>query len=133
MEAGGSMSRSTDEWIGKTDDTPVPLRVRNRQYLRDKAICQCGCTMKIKVFDKWEIDHRSAIINGGENRESNLQTLLSAHHKVKTAKDVAEKSKVARVRAKHIGIKSTRKKLVSRGFAKAEPQRSASRPLEKIT
>ena len=102
------MSRMTSEWIGKTDDTPIPPRVRIRQFERDGGICQCGCTMKIRTGDKWETDHRIAIINGGANAEHNLQTLLSAHHKAKTRKDVAEKSTMARKRGRAIGVKKPR-------------------------
>lgn len=54
--------------------------------------------------DAWECDHVLALVNGGENRESNLAPALSAAHKAKTAADVAQKSKDRRVRAKHIGL-----------------------------
>jgi 5-methylcytosine-specific restriction protein A len=97
--------RARDEWIGKTPDTPVPLRVRVRQFERDGGICQCGCDWPIFAGDKWETDHKVAIINGGENRESNLRTLLKSHHKTKTAADVAEKAKVYRKRLNHLGLK----------------------------
>ena len=39
-----------------------------------------------------------------ENRESNLPPILREKHKGKTARDVDEKAKVARVRAKHLGL-----------------------------
>lgn len=99
------MTRSTNEWIGRTPDTPAPPRVRLRVFERNGGICQCGCEMVIFAGDKWETDHTVAIINGGENRESNLRTLLVAHHKAKTAADVAEKAKIFRKRASHLGIK----------------------------
>lgn len=101
------MSRSTPEWIGKTDDTPVPPRVRLRVFDRDGGRCQCGCWCKIYPGDKWETDHTKAIKNGGENRESNLRTLLFAHHKQKTKADLAEKSKVYRMKVKDLGIRKT--------------------------
>ena len=67
------------------------------------------------------------LIAGGENRESNLRTLLAAHHKTKTAADVAE-----RKRLNHLGLKRRKgPKIQSRGFDKTEPQRAASRPIEK--
>ena len=99
------MSRDVPEWRGKTDSTPVPPRVRIRVFMRDDGCCQCGCGRRIIVGDKWQTDHRKALANGGENRERNLFTLLTEHHKIKTRADVAEKSKVARVRAKHLGIR----------------------------
>lgn len=99
------MARELPEWIGKTDDTPIPPRVRARVFERDKGICQCGCTIKIQAGMSWDTDHAIAIINGGENRESNLRTLLTAHHKQKTMADVQEKSRVYQKRLKHIGLK----------------------------
>jgi 5-methylcytosine-specific restriction endonuclease McrA len=103
-----SAARSTKEWIGKTPDTPVPLHVRVRQFERDEGICQCGCDRPIFPGDKWETDHTTAIINGGENRESNLRTLLGACHKAKTKQDVAEKAMVYRKRAAHLGLKKSK-------------------------
>lgn len=99
------MTRTVDEWIGKTDDTPVPRRVRVRQFERDGGRCQCGCGILIRPGDVWETDHKISISNGGPNRESNLRTLLKKHHKAKTREDQAEKSMVYRKRAKHIGIR----------------------------
>jgi len=54
--------------------------------------------------DEWDADHVIALINGGQNRESNLAPILRGkQHKEKTAQDVAIKSKVARIKAKHFG------------------------------
>lgn len=102
------MTRSTVEWVGKTDDTAIPPRVRVRQFERDGGKCQCGCGILIRPGDVWETDHIVAIVNGGKNVESNLRTMLKAHHAVKTKVDVAEKSVTARKRAKHLGIKKPR-------------------------
>jgi hypothetical protein len=55
--------------------------------------------------EAWDCEDEIAIINGGERRESNLRPFLREHHKAKTAKDVAEKSRVYRVRAKHLGAR----------------------------
>lgn len=102
------MSRAVDEWIGKTDDSVAPPRVQLRVYMKFNGVCQCGCGQSIRAGQKWQTDHVIAIINGGENREENLQPLLIEHHKAKTRQDVAIKSKTARVRAKHLGIKRKR-------------------------
>jgi 5-methylcytosine-specific restriction protein A len=98
------MSRSTDLWVGATDDTPIPPRVRLRVWERDKGVCQCGCGIKIDN-KPWDTDHTVAIINGGSNSEDNLRTLLRSHHREKTAKDVQEKSMVRRKKMKAIGLK----------------------------
>jgi len=98
------MSRELPEWIGKDDDDPVPPRVRLRVFDRLEGLC-CVCDGKI-VAKRWVCDHRIAIINGGENRERNLWPIHeTCDWKVKTPADVAEKSKNARVRSKHLGIR----------------------------
>lgn len=97
------MSRSTPEWIGKTDDTPAPPRVRLRVFEAHGGICHLT-GRKIGPGDQWDLDHVQALCNGGENRESNLAPALRAAHREKTAQDVAVKSKDRRVKAKHLGI-----------------------------
>ena len=110
--------RSVPEWIGSTPDTPIPPRVRLRVFEAHGGVCYLS-KRKIRAGEKWQADHVVALINGGENRESNLAPALADAHAVKTRADVAVKSKVARQRAKHLGIfpKSPRK-LQGRGFAK---------------
>lgn len=99
------MTRTVPEWIGSSDDdTPVPPRVRLRVFLRDGGICQCGCGIKIRDGRVSECDHTVALTNGGENRESNLRTLLKEHHVSKTAADVAEKSKLYRRKVKRLKL-----------------------------
>lgn len=109
------MSRSVKEWIGMTDDTPVPPRVRLRVFESFGGTCQ-ECKLKISG-KRWICDHDLALILGGENRESNLRPIHEACDKSKTAKDVAIKSKNYRVRAKAAGIKLKRSRLIpgSRG------------------
>lgn len=102
------MSRELPEWIGRTADTPAPARVRLRVFERHGGVCYLS-GRKIMPGDKWQIEHPLALINGGENRESNMAPALVEPHKVKTAQDMAQKSKDYRVRAKHNGIKPARK------------------------
>src|SRR5258708_11914207 len=98
------MTRSNPEWIGKTDDPPVPPRVRLRVLTRFNGTCQI-CTTKI-IAKRWVCDHKLAIILGGENREKNLWPIHeSCDRKVKTPADVAEKAHNDRVAMRHVGIK----------------------------
>lgn len=102
------MSRAVIYWCPISDDAPIPPRVRLRVFIRFDGLCQCGCGRKIQAGEQWDCDHIVALINGGSHSEGNLQPLLNEHHKAKTRQDVAIKSKTARVRAKHLGIKRKR-------------------------
>lgn len=101
------MPRAVDEWIGKTDDTPVPTRVRLRVFDhwngRDHITGR-----KIEAGDAWQVDHIKPMIQGGENRETNLAPILTDKHREKTADEVREKSIVARKKAKHLGLTKAR-------------------------
>lgn len=101
------MSRSIPEWIGATPNTPVPPRVRLRVFYSFMGICQGQCGNRRIVAGKpWVCDHKIALINGGENRESNLQPICDWCDKnSKTPADIREKSKIADKRMAHLGIK----------------------------
>jgi 5-methylcytosine-specific restriction protein A len=97
------VSRQVEEWRGATDDTAIPMRVKLRVFERHGGICHLS-RRKIAAGEPWDCDHVKALINGGENRETNLAPALKAPHKAKTAADVAEKAKTAKIRAKHLGL-----------------------------
>lgn len=113
------MPRAVSEWVGKTDDTKAPPRVRQRVYDRAQGVCHI-CALPIKIGETWDADHVIALINGGENRETNLAPAHKHCHVGKTAKDAAEKAKVASTRQKHIGVTRPAGKLQSPGFAKSQ-------------
>lgn len=120
--------RPVAEWIGKSSEA-VPPRVRVRVFEAANGRCAV-CSRKITASDTWQADHIVALINGGENRERNLQCLCGWCHKAKTRADVAEKSVIARSRAKHLGIRKP-SRLQGRPFPKSEPQHSATSPVQK--
>ena len=101
------MSRSVPEWIGRTDDTPVPPRARLRILMRFGRRCDPagGCGRAIRPGDAWTCDHVEAIINGGANRERNLHPLWAWCEPVKTRADVRLKSIAYRKGLRHAGIK----------------------------
>lgn len=101
------MSRSLPEWIGKTPDTPIPPRVQDRVRERCGNACK-GCTRPLRN-ENGHIDHIIALINDGEHREDNMQLLCEWCHASKTAQDVAMKSRSARVRQRHRGIKGKKR------------------------
>lgn len=115
------MTRSVPEWIGATPDAAIPARVRLRVFERHGGRCHLSGRL-IRAGDQWDCDHVIALINGGEHRESNLAPALRDAHREKTAEDVAIKSKIARMRAKHLGVfPKSKTPLRSRGFQKSRP------------
>lgn len=105
--AGNLSGRSVDEWIGSSPDAKIPPRVRARVFEAHRGVCHIS-KRRIRAGEAWECDHVIALCNGGEHRESNLAPALGEPHKIKTKADVREKSKVARLRKRHIGIKKPR-------------------------
>lgn len=116
------MPRATQEWIGKTDNHRAPGKVRQRVFDREGGICHlCGQPIQHK---RWDLDHVKALINGGENRESNLKPAHQICHRGKTLADIAEKVKVAAIRARHIGAAVPKQRIVSRGFPRTKEPRA---------
>lgn len=98
------MARAVPIWKGKTDDSKVPDRVRQRIFDAHDGKCWLS-GRDILPSDKWDLDHKIALIAGGSHDEANLAPALRDKHKAKTAEDVREKSKVAKVRKKHLGLR----------------------------
>lgn len=123
------MPRSTPEWVGKTPDTPVPDHVKLRIFRDHGGRCHIS-GRKILPGDAWDLDHVIALINSGENRESNLAPALRDKHRQKTAEDVKAKAKGDRAEKRRVGIKAApRVKMRGRQFTKTQPQHTATRPL----
>ena len=109
------MSRTIAYWIATNDDQRIPDRVKLRVFLRADGKCE-KCTRKIGSAEAWQCDHVTALINGGQHAEGNLQVLCAWCHKGKTKQDVAEKAKTYAVRRKHIGIKKRGRTIAGRRF-----------------
>lgn len=102
------MARKVSEWIGKTDDTAIPDRVKLR--ILDRQGFECALTgVAFGPKLKPEFDHAIPLRMGGENRESNLQALINVAHKTKTADDRKDIAKSDRIRKARMGIKATSK------------------------
>jgi len=95
------MARSVKEWRGRSDDHKPPPTVRQRILDRNNGTCHL-CSQPI-TDRNWDADHVVALINGGENAEANMKPAHRQCHRLKTAKDVAEKAMVAQKRMKHSG------------------------------
>ena len=77
---GMAMPRKVDECIGKTPDAKVPRRVRVRIFEREGGKCWIS-GRKIRAGEPWDLDHKIALVNGGEHRESNLFPALTIKHR----------------------------------------------------
>lgn len=114
------MARTVSEWIGKTDDHRAPGTVRQRVFDRERGCCHlCGQPIQTPG-QKWDLDHVKALINGGENRDTNLKPAHRKCHKDKTRADIAEKVKVAAMRQRHTGAKGPAGNLKSAPFTPSE-------------
>ena len=110
------MSRTVPEWIGKTDDTDPPPRVKLRIVDRQGGQC-VACGVRFGPKAKAEFDHVIALRDKGENREANLQAICQPCHKTKTASEAGPRAKADRLRAKHTGTwPKSKRPLKSRGF-----------------
>lgn len=95
--------RTVDEWIGRTDNTPPPPRVKDR--IRDRQGNRCKLTgAELGSDEVVEYDHIVPLWLGGANRESNLQAVTKDAHKRKTANEAKVRAKCNRTRKKHRGI-----------------------------
>lgn len=112
------MPRTVEEWIGKDASSAIPPRVKVRIMERQKCRCH-GCTRLLGGRLKPEFDHRPALINSGQNRESMIVAVCAECHSGRTKSDLAEKAKVYAVRSKHLGIKPPKRKWGSRSFRRA--------------
>jgi 5-methylcytosine-specific restriction endonuclease McrA len=120
------MSRSVAEWIGKSDDSRPPPRVLARIFQREGGVCHIS-RRKIMPGEKWQADHKIALINGGKNCESNLFPALVGPHKAKTKIDVAEKARIAAINGKHIGA------IVPAGKIKSAPMPTTAKAAARVS
>ncbi|MCJ2084440.1 HNH endonuclease [Methylobacterium sp. E-005] len=105
--------------------------VQRDAFVRANGKCE-GCGAKLSV-GRFAYDHRIPDGLTGEPTLENCQVLCTPCHRAKTDIDVADIARAKRRSDKHLGIKDPHcRKLQGAGFAKAPPQRNASRPLTKI-
>ena len=99
--------RSVPEWVGTTPDAKIPPHVRLRVFERFNGICQIT-KRKIRAGDAWAVDHVVPLADGGAHSETNLVPVLEIAHRQKTSAENTSRAKVRAIKAKHIGIRTTR-------------------------
>lgn len=65
---------------------------RRKRWLEDNPLC-VECTKLNRVTAATVPDHIVALVNGGADDETNLQSLCADHHRDKTARDLGHKAK----------------------------------------
>lgn len=100
--------REIPEWIGKTPDSKIPDHVRQRVFLRHGGRCHIA-KRKIRGGEPWDVDHVTALRDGGENREANLAPALKDKHREKTAAENRERAATNKKHAKHFGTRDRSK------------------------
>jgi 5-methylcytosine-specific restriction endonuclease McrA len=102
--------RSVPEWVGKTDNSMPPDRVKDR--IRERQGNRCALTgLELSPGVKVEYDHIVPLWLGGANTEANLQAVTHQAHKQKTATEAAVRGKCNRTRKKHLGISKPKSSL----------------------
>ena len=124
------MARSRQEWVGRTDDQRAPPRIRQRIF--DDCGGKCHICDNVIVGKRWALDHVKALVNGGENRQSNLKPVHIACHAEKTRADVAEKAAINARRQAHLRIVPDGPKMQGQPFpvtkSRAEKKQRAPKP-----
>jgi len=96
--------RKVSEWIGKTDDSAIPDRVKARIIERQGN--RCAVTNKpFMPGDVYHYDHVIPLWLGGRHAENNLVAILAGFHTEKTKGEAAVRAKVYRQRNKHLGLR----------------------------
>jgi len=105
--------RAVPEWIGKTPDSKVPDHVRQRVFLRCEGRCHIS-NRKIMPGEPWDLDHVTALRDGGQHREGNLAPALKEKHRAKTAAEASERAHVDRLHASHFGTRLKKRTALSK-------------------
>lgn len=124
------MARSVPEWIGKNDDAPIPVRVKLRVFEVHNRTCWL-CRQPITVSGGTDIHHKTPLADGGRHAEGNLVPVHRKCHRLLTAREAQDRAESRATIASHYGFKKP--KMRGQGFRKAEPQRTASRPISRAT
>jgi len=122
--------RPKKEWVGKTETSKIPPDVKLRIVRTWQS--RCHITGLQITTERPDFDHVIALEDSGENRESNIRPALPAGHRVKTAVENVARDKADRRAKKKLGLAAPKQKIPAPPKQKAEPQRRASKPVEKM-
>jgi 5-methylcytosine-specific restriction protein A len=109
---------------------PRSTRARRAIWERFNRTCQ----MCFQPTDErgYDLDHHIPLEIGGDDTDNNLRPLCRPCHRLKTGIDRTDIAKAHRREANHDGSRSRKPWPKAAGFTRPEPQRSATRKVEKI-
>ena len=84
--------------------TALPRDAQQKQTFRKQNPCPSNGTIR-GACPGWQIDHSRALMNGGEDRPSNMQWLATDAHGAKTLADRAACKKSVRCKHKRLAKK----------------------------
>lgn len=120
------------EFVAPTKRRKMTRARAARIFLQRNGIC-FNCRRQISQYgEPWFIEHPDAIAQGGSDDDADL---WPSHTKCKAGKDAvdaaskAKRDRLVTASFKREGERHSR--LQSRGFAKAPPQNSATRPIRR--
>jgi 5-methylcytosine-specific restriction protein A len=87
----------------------LSTRERLHLFLAAQGRCQ-GCGWTLTPGTRWEVDHVIPLALGGRDDADNMQVLCAPCHGGKTLQiDTPAIAKTARIRARHLGARRTRR------------------------
>lgn len=117
------------EYIAHTPRKAMTRARAAKIFLRENGCCYL-CRRKLRVgVDKYEIEHPDPLALGGSDDDADLRVVCIECHKPKTKQDAADKAQRDRTVTSAWEGRAKKSKWQSQGFRKAEPQRTATRPM----
>lgn len=123
----------TVQYLAPTRRKKISQKEAARLFLVHNGIC-CNCGLQIRSGERWFIEHPDALVLGGPD-DVDANKRPSHVERCKAKKDAAD-----------AGARSKRDRIVTKdwdrgegtntrgkGFRRAQPQRSATRPVNKWT
>jgi len=121
------------ESVGTTKRKTLTARQKVKLHEDQKGICPL-CGRPMVPGEKLIDEHLTPLGLGGSNDLGNRALVHATCAYAKTFGDEGDIAKIAeakRRKARDLGLTAPKRPIQSRGFAKAPPQRAASRPLSK--